>query len=55
MLEVKEGLNRMLNMIHEEAEESVATAWKDLKLNGTVYKSCRRRQWPNCSRARGKW
>lgn len=28
---VKEGLNRMLNMIHEEAEESVATAWKDLE------------------------
>lgn len=29
---VKEGLNRMLNMIREETEESVVVAWKDLEV-----------------------
>lgn len=31
MHEVKEGLNRMLNMIREETEESMAAAWKRLE------------------------
>lgn len=31
MHEVKKGLNWMLNLIREEAEESVATAWKSIE------------------------
>lgn len=30
---VKEGLNRMLNLIREEADEVVATAWRDLEVD----------------------